>query len=85
MTGDPGLADLDRFTIRKNLKTGNIELHFFDGDKHWQPLTNKQTGELLAPKTLREKFGGLNTMKSVLSLDETSPALERSFKAATKL
>ena len=30
-------------------------------------------------------IGGLNTMKNVLSLDETSPALERSLKAATKL
>ena len=34
MIGDPGLADLDRFTIRKNLKTGNIELLFLDGNKH---------------------------------------------------
>ena len=84
-TGDPGLADLDRFTIRKNLKTGNMELLFLDSDKHWQSLTNKRTGEFLAPKTLREKFGGLNIMKSVLSLDETSPALEISFKTATKL
>ena len=58
---------------------------FLDGNKHWQPLTNKRTGEFLAAKTLREKFGGLNIMKSVLSLDETPSALERSFKAATKL
>ena len=36
-------------------------------------------------KILREKFGGLNIMKSVLSLNETPSALERSFKAATKL
>ena len=34
---------------------------------------------------MREKFGGLNIMKSVLSLDETPFALERSVKAATKL
>ena len=58
---------------------------FLDGDENWQSLTNKRTGELLAAKTLREKFGGLNVMKSVLSLDETPSALERSFKAATKL
>ena len=58
---------------------------FLDGDKHWQSLTNKRTGEFLAPKTLREKFGGLNTMKSVLSLDETPSALERSISAASKL
>ena len=50
-----------------------------------ESLTNKRTGEVLAPKTLREKFGGLNIMKSVLSLDKTSSALERSLKAATKL
>ena len=58
---------------------------FLDGDKHWQSLTNKRTGEFLATKTLREKFGGLNAMKNVLSLDEAPSALERSFKAATKL
>ena len=45
----------------------------------------KQTGDFFAAKTLREKFGGLNTMKSVLILDEKLPALERSFKAKTKL
>ena len=58
---------------------------FLDGNNPWQPLTNKRTGEFLAPKTLREKFGGLNIMKGVLSLDETPPALERSLKATTKL
>ena len=57
---------------------------FFDGNQ-LQSLTNKSTGEYLGPKTLREKFGGLNIMKSVLSLDETPSALERPVKAATKL
>ena len=85
VTGDPGLADLDRFTIKKNLKTGNIELLFLDGDKHWQSLTNKRTGEFLASKTLREKFGGLNPMKNFLGLDETPSVLDRSLKAASKV
>ena len=58
---------------------------FLDGNNHWQSLTNKRIGEFLTPKTLREKFGGLNIMKSVLSLDETPPKLQRSYKAATKL
>ena len=58
---------------------------FLGGNKHWQSLTNKRTSEVLEAKTLREKFGGLNIMKSVLSLNETPSALERSFKAATKL
>ena len=85
VTANPGLADIDRFMIRKNSKTGNIDLFFLDGNKHWQSFTNKRTGEFLAAKTLREKFGGLNIMKRILSLDETPSALERSFKAATKL
>ena len=85
VTGDPGLSDLDRLTIRKNLKTGNTESIFLDGNKHWQSLTNKRTGEFLVPRTLREKFGGLNKMKSVLSLDETQSALARSISAASKI
>ena len=76
---------MDRFNIKKNSKTGNIELFFLDADRHWQSPTNKGTGEFLAAKTLREKFGGLNIMKSVLSLDQIPSALERSVKAATKL
>ena len=71
--------------IKKNSKTGNIELPFLDDNNQWQSLTNKCTGEFLAPKTLRETFGGLNIMKSVLSLDEMPNALEKSLKAAEKL
>ena len=56
---------------------GNTDLIFLDGNNHWQSLTNKSTGEFLAGKTLRTKFSGLNIMKSVLSLDETSSVLER--------
>ena len=85
VTGDTGLVDIHRFMIKKNLKTGNTNLLFLDGNNHWQSLTNKRTGEFLAAKTLREKFGGLNIMKSVLSLEETPSALERSLQAATKL
>ena len=58
---------------------------FLDGNKNWQSLTDKRTGEFLAAKTLKEKFGGLNAIKSLLTLDETPSALERSFKAANKL
>ena len=79
------IQTLHRFIIRKLLKAGNIELLFLDSNKRWQSLTNKRTGEFLATKTLRETFGGLNTMKSVLSLDEIPSALERSVNAATKL
>ena len=58
---------------------------FLDGNNDWQSLTNKRTGEFLAPKTLREKLGGLNIIRSVLSLDETPSVLERSISAASKL
>ena len=85
MTGDPSLADLKQFMIKKNSKTGNIELLFLDRNKHWQSLNNKETGEFLAPNLLKEKFGGLNIIKSVLSLDQTPSVLERSISAATKL
>ena len=78
MTGDPGLADIDRLMIKKNTKTGNTDLLFLDGNNQWQSLTNKRTGEFLSAKTLREKSGGLNIMKSVLSLDKTPSELEKS-------
>ena len=70
---------------KKKKKTGNTDLLFLDGNKHWQYFTNKRTGAFLAAKILREIFGALNVMKSVLSLDETHAALERSFKVPTKL
>ena len=85
VTAGPDLADIDRFTIKKNTKTGNTDLLFLDGNNQWQSLTNKRTSEFLSAKTLREKFGGLNIMKSVLSLYETPSVLERSVKAASKL
>ena len=68
--------------IKKNSKTGNNDLFFLDDNNS---ITNKRTGKFLAAKKLREKFSGLNIMKSVLSLDETPSVLERSFKAETKL
>ena len=58
---------------------------FLDANNQWKSLNNKLTGEFLAPKTLREKFSGLNIIKSVLSLDQTPSALERLISAATKL
>ena len=85
LTGDPGLDDIDKFMIKKNSKTGNTDLLCLDGNKHWQPLNNKRNGEFLAAKRLGEKFVGLNIIKSILILDETLSALERSFKAPTKL
>ena len=46
---------------------------------------NKTNRQVFAPKTLRDRLGRLNTMKNFLGFDKTPPALEKSFKAATKL
>ena len=83
VTGNPKLPDLDLFKLTKNKKKGTTIFEFYNGDR-WILLT-KQTSDLFAPKTVRDRFGGLKTMESVLSLDETPRTVERSFKAATKL
>ena len=83
VTGNLDLIDLDRFKLSRDPKKGPTIFEFYNGDR-WVPLT-KQTSELFAPKTVRVRFGGVNTMKKSLSVDKTPPALERSFKAATKL
>ena len=78
------LINLDRFKLAAGPKKGATIFKFYNGDK-WVPLT-KQIGEFLAPTSLRDRFGGVNAMKSFLGVDETPPGLlERSFKAATKL
>ena len=46
---------------------------------------DKTNRQLFSANTLRDSFGGVNTMKKVLGIDKTPPALEKSFKAATKL
>ena len=50
VTGNLDLADLDQFNIKKNTKTGNIELLFLDGNNEWQSLSNQRTGEFLAKR-----------------------------------
>ena len=84
MTGDIDLIDLDRFRLTTDHKKGVTIFEFYNGMDRWVPLT-KQAGEFFAPKTLKDRFGGLNTMKNSLGIDKTPIALERSFKAATKL
>ena len=83
VTGNLDLINLDRFKLTMDPRKGTTIFEFYNGDK-WVPLT-KQTGKFLAPKTLRDRFGGVNTMKIFLGVDKTPPAIERSFKAATKL
>ena len=83
MTGDIDLIDLDWFRLTRGPKKGVTVFEFYNCDC-WVPL-KKQTGEFFAPKTLRDRLGGFNTMKKFLGIDKTPSALEKSFKAATKL
>ena len=82
--GIPDLIDLDQFKLTTDPKKGAVIFEFYNGNDRWVPLT-KQTGEFLAAKSLRDRFGGVNAMKNFLGLDETPPSLERSLKAATRL
>ena len=74
---------MNRFRLTTDHKKGVKIFELYNADR-WVPLT-KQTGKFFAPKTLRDRFGRVNTMKNFLGVDKTPPALERSFKAATKL
>ena len=82
VTGDIDSIDLDQFRLKRDAKRGAMGFKFYNGD-WWASLT-KQAGQFFAPKTLRDRFGGVNTMKNFLGI-ATHPALERSFKAASKL
>ena len=82
VTGNLDLIDLDRFKLTRDRKKGATIFEFYNGDR-WVPLI-KQTGKFFAPKTLRDRFGGVSTMKYFLGVYKT-PSLERSFRTATKL
>ena len=41
VTGDPGLASIDQYMIKKDSKMGNTDLLFLDGNNQWHSLTNK--------------------------------------------
>ena len=82
VAGNVDLINLDRFKLTTDPKKGATIFQFFNGDR-WVPLT-KQTGEFFAPNSLRDRFGGVNTMRNLSDVDRP-PALERSFNAASKL
>ena len=62
VTGNVNLAELDRFRLNRNEKTGNAELKFFNG-QDWVLLTNKRTGEFLVKTSIERLMGGVNVMK----------------------
>ena len=62
VTGNLDLIDLDRFGLTKDPKTGVTVFEFYN-DRCWVLLT-KQTGKFFTAKTLKHRFGGVNTMKN---------------------
>ena len=74
---------MDRFRLTKDKKKTVIIFEFCNGDR--QVSLTKQTSDFFAPKTLRDRFGGVNAMKNVSGIDTTPPSLERSINAASKL
>ena len=83
VTGNIDLIDFDCFKLKTDPKKGATIFEFYNGDR-WVSLT-KQTGKFFAPKTLRDRFGGINAMKNILCIDRTPPSLERSISATSKL
>ena len=81
--GNLDLVNLDWFKLAADPKNNATIFEFYNIDK-WFPL-RKQTGKFLAPKTLRDRFGGVNAMENDLGVDEIPPGFERSFKSATNL
>ena len=68
VTDNLDLINLDRFRLTTDPKKGATASEFYNRDK-WVSLI-KQTGEFLATKSLRGRFGGVNAMKNFLGIDE---------------
>ena len=83
VTGDIDLINQNRFKLTTDPGKGATIFEFYNSDR-WISLT-KQTGDFFTPKALRDRLGGLNTMKNFLGLDEMLPTIERSLKATSKL
>ena len=83
VTGNLDLINLNRFKLTADPKKEAAIFEFYNGDR--SVALTKQRAQFSAPKTLRDRFGGVNTMKNFLGVDKTPLALQRSFRAATKL
>ena len=82
ITGNIDLIDIGRFKLKGDSKKGATILEFYN-DHRWVAL--KKTNRFFVPKTLRDRFGVVNTMTNFLGINRTPPALERLLSAASKL
>ena len=60
ITSNLDLMNLDRFKLTRDPKKAVTIFEFYNGHR-WVPLT-KQTSKFFPPKTLRDRFGGINTI-----------------------
>ena len=83
VTGDPDYFSLNGCNYTKNTKkvTGILQ---FDTCNKWVPLKH-QIGKFLTIATQKDRFFGLSATKTFLDIDEASPPLEQTLRAATKL
>ena len=68
--GNIDLVDTNLFKVEK-YKSGAVKFSFYNGED-WVSLTNKRTGKFLSKITIRNKFGGIERMKRILSIDDVS-------------
>ena len=81
---EPAATEATSFQAYDGSKKKGATIFEFLNGYRWVSLT-KQTGEFFAPKTLRDKFVGINAMKNFLGTDRTPPLLERLISAAGNL
>ena len=82
--GNVNLAELDRFQLNRNEKTGNTELKFLNNKDEWVLLTNSRNGKFLAQSTVIGRTN-VELLRNMLGLDATPLQPERSKTAARKL
>ena len=83
MTGDPGLADIDRSMIKENSKTGNSDLLFLTVNIGNPLLLNVLVS--YSSENIKRKIWYIKCHEKCFIHLKTPFALERSFKAAIKL
>ena len=81
--GNFDLVNTNLFKHEKS-KRGAVEICFFDG-RTWVSLTSKRTGKFLAKSRLMSKFGGLERIKRIFSIEGELPDLDRLITFAKKL
>ena len=81
--GNIDLVDTNLFKVEK-YKSGAEKFSFYNGED-WVSLTNKRNGKFLSKITIRNKFGGIERMKRILTIEGDIPDFNKSVTFAKKL